>query len=70
MSYPQFKGTGVALITPFKAGGVIDWEALERVILNQCVGELVGVAGALATGILICPGGPAASSGGMARQRR
>ena len=32
MSYPQFKGTGVALITPFKAGGVIDWEALERVI--------------------------------------
>jgi 4-hydroxy-tetrahydrodipicolinate synthase len=32
MSYPQFRGTGVALITPFKASGAIDWEALERII--------------------------------------
>jgi 4-hydroxy-tetrahydrodipicolinate synthase len=32
MSYPQFRGTGVALITPFKADASIDWEALERVI--------------------------------------
>jgi 4-hydroxy-tetrahydrodipicolinate synthase len=32
MSYPQFRGTGVALITPFKADMSIDWEALERVI--------------------------------------
>jgi 4-hydroxy-tetrahydrodipicolinate synthase len=32
MSYPQFRGTGVALITPFKADTSIDWEALERVI--------------------------------------
>ena len=28
----QFRGTGVALVTPFRADGAIDWEALERVI--------------------------------------
>jgi 4-hydroxy-tetrahydrodipicolinate synthase len=32
MNYPQFRGTGVALITPFKTDGSIDWEALERII--------------------------------------
>jgi 4-hydroxy-tetrahydrodipicolinate synthase len=32
MNYQHFKGTGVALITPFKTGGIIDWEALERCI--------------------------------------
>jgi 4-hydroxy-tetrahydrodipicolinate synthase len=32
MNYQQFKGTGVAMITPFKSDGAIDWEALERVI--------------------------------------
>ena len=28
----QFSGTGVALVTPFKADGAIDWAALERII--------------------------------------
>jgi 4-hydroxy-tetrahydrodipicolinate synthase len=32
MRYPQFRGTGVALITPFKSDGAIDWESLERII--------------------------------------
>ena len=31
MSFQQFKGTGVALITPFKEDGIIDWESLERI---------------------------------------
>lgn len=30
--WSKFKGTGVALVTPFKENGAIDWEALERVI--------------------------------------
>jgi 4-hydroxy-tetrahydrodipicolinate synthase len=30
--WSKFKGTGVALVTPFKADGAIDWEGLERVI--------------------------------------
>lgn len=30
--WSKFKGTGVAIITPFKAGGAIDWDALERMI--------------------------------------
>lgn len=38
MSYPQFRGTGVALITPFKADTSIDWEALERVIHHVVTG--------------------------------
>jgi 4-hydroxy-tetrahydrodipicolinate synthase len=38
MSYPQFRGTGVALITPFKADASIDWEALERVINHVVTG--------------------------------
>ena len=28
----QLKGTGVALVTPFKADESIDWNALERLI--------------------------------------
>ena len=32
MNNSHFKGTGVALITPFTATKAIDWEALERVI--------------------------------------
>lgn len=32
MDYSHFKGTGVALITPFTETKAIDWEALERVI--------------------------------------
>ena len=32
MSFPQFKGTGVALITPFTKESAIDWAALERII--------------------------------------
>jgi 4-hydroxy-tetrahydrodipicolinate synthase len=38
MNFQQFKGTGVALITPFKAGGIIDWESLERVIEHVITG--------------------------------
>ncbi len=38
MSFQQFKGTGVALITPFKSGGIIDWESLERVIEHVITG--------------------------------
>ena len=38
MSFQQFKGTGVALITPFKAGGIIDWESLERIIEHVITG--------------------------------
>jgi 4-hydroxy-tetrahydrodipicolinate synthase len=38
MNYPQFRGTGVALITPFKQGGEIDWESLERVIDHVITG--------------------------------
>ena len=32
MRYPQFLGTGVALITPFHADSTIDWASLERCI--------------------------------------
>jgi 4-hydroxy-tetrahydrodipicolinate synthase len=32
MNYASFKGTGVALITPFDSKGNIDWESLERLI--------------------------------------
>ena len=32
MRYPQFRGVGVALITPFKADFSIDWAGLERCI--------------------------------------
>ena len=32
MRYQQFRGTGVALITPFSADTTIDWESLERCI--------------------------------------
>lgn len=38
MSFQQFRGTGVALITPFKAGGIIDWESLERIIEHVITG--------------------------------
>jgi 4-hydroxy-tetrahydrodipicolinate synthase len=38
MSYPQFRGTGVALITPFKANFEIDWAALERIIEHVITG--------------------------------
>jgi 4-hydroxy-tetrahydrodipicolinate synthase len=46
MNYPQFKGTGVALITPFTSEGAIDWEALERIIdhvINGGVNYLVSL---------------------------
>lgn len=32
MIFPQFRGTGVALITPFFADGNIDWASLERIV--------------------------------------
>jgi 4-hydroxy-tetrahydrodipicolinate synthase len=38
MNYPQFRGTGVALITPFTSNGAIDWEALERIIDHVITG--------------------------------
>jgi 4-hydroxy-tetrahydrodipicolinate synthase len=30
--WSKFKGTGVAIVTPFQKGGAIDWSALERMI--------------------------------------
>lgn len=38
MRYQQFKGTGVALITPFLADTTIDWESLERCIEHVITG--------------------------------
>ncbi len=38
MRYQQFKGTGVALITPFLADTNIDWEGLERCIEHVITG--------------------------------
>ncbi len=40
MRYQQFKGTGVALITPFLADMTIDWESLERCIEHVISGEV------------------------------
>jgi len=34
----RFKGTGVALVTPFKSDGSLDWEDLERVIEHVIAG--------------------------------
>ncbi len=34
----RFKGTGVALVTPFKSDGSIDWEDLERVVEHVVAG--------------------------------
>lgn len=34
----RFKGTGVALVTPFKSDGSIDWEDLEKVIEHVVTG--------------------------------
>jgi len=36
--HERFRGTGVALVTPFKNGGDIDWEDLEKVIENVIAG--------------------------------
>lgn len=30
-----FKGLGIALVTPFKSDGSVDWEALEQVVNYQ-----------------------------------
>ena len=38
MRYQQFRGTGVALITPFSADMSIDFEALERCIEHVITG--------------------------------
>jgi 4-hydroxy-tetrahydrodipicolinate synthase len=38
MRYQQFRGTGVALITPFSADMSIDWESLERCIEHVITG--------------------------------
>lgn len=36
--HERFRGTGVALVTPFKNGGDIDWEDLEKVIEHVIAG--------------------------------
>ena len=38
MRYPHFRGTGVALITPFLPSGAIDWAALENIIEHTVAG--------------------------------
>ena len=38
MAQNKFKGLGIALITPFKADGSIDWEALDRLVEYQLKG--------------------------------
>ena len=38
MAQNKFKGLGIALITPFKADGTIDWEALDRLVEYQLKG--------------------------------
>ena len=34
----RFRGLGIALITPFKADGSIDWDALNRLVEYQIRG--------------------------------
>ncbi len=34
MNYPQFRGTGVALVTPFFQDSTIDWASLEKLIAH------------------------------------
>ncbi|HND86703.1 MAG TPA: 4-hydroxy-tetrahydrodipicolinate synthase [Saprospiraceae bacterium] len=36
--HKRFKGTGVALVTPFKRDGSLDWDGLERVIEHVIAG--------------------------------
>lgn len=36
--YERFRGTGVALVTPFKNNGQIDWEDLEKIIEHVLAG--------------------------------
>lgn len=38
MRYPHFRGTGVALITPFLPSGAIDWAALENIVEHTVAG--------------------------------
>lgn len=38
MAYQQFKGTGVALVTPFQKNGSIDYPALEKLVSNVIKG--------------------------------
>ena len=38
MAYQQFKGTGVALITPFRQDGKIDFPALESLVTHVIKG--------------------------------
>ena len=35
---PQFRGTGVAVVTPFLENGKVDFDALEKIIEFQIVG--------------------------------
>ena len=36
--HERFRGTGVALVTPFKNNGSIDWEDLEKIIEHVTAG--------------------------------
>lgn len=38
MAYQQFKGTGVALVTPFQKNGAIDYQALEAIVTHTIKG--------------------------------
>ena len=38
MAQNKFKGLGIALITPFKTDGSIDWDALARLVEYQLTG--------------------------------
>ncbi len=40
MAYQQFKGTGVALVTPFQKNGSIDFPALEQLVNNMTRGGI------------------------------
>jgi 4-hydroxy-tetrahydrodipicolinate synthase len=36
----QFKGTGVAIVTPFLEDGSIDWDGLQRLIVHLSKGKV------------------------------
>ncbi len=35
MKYHQFKGLGIAVVTPFTQSGAVDYQALERLVKYQ-----------------------------------
>ncbi len=40
MAQNKFKGLGIALVTPFKSDGTIDWEALTKLVEYQIAGGI------------------------------